>query len=80
VRTLYIIFLIIAMVISLIVLGYVVFDIILVHMRARHFKKKDETDTEQQNEETDTEQQNEEADAADEDGEPPMENVTEEVV
>ena len=70
-RTLYIIFLIIAMVISLIVLGYVVFDIILVHMRARHFKKKDETDTEQQNEE---------ADAADEDGEPPMENVTEEVV
>ena len=59
------------MVISLIVLGYVVFDIILVHMRARHFRKKNETDTEQPNEE---------ADAADEDGEPPMENVTEEVV
>ncbi len=70
--TLYIIFLILAMVVSMATLIYVLIDIILVHRRARFFNKKEEENAAEDSAEDNTEDNTEDS--------APMENVTEDVV
>lgn len=77
--TLYIIFLILAMVVSMATLIYVLIDIILVHRRARFFNKKEEENAAEQTEDSAEDSAEDGAEDSAEDS-APMENVTEDVV